>query len=58
MVVDLHVHSTASSDADFTPREIVEMAINKKLWAIAITAMIQWQVKRKVCIGGINLAWK
>lgn len=37
MVVDLHVHSTASSDADFTPREIVEMAINKKLWAIAIT---------------------
>lgn len=37
MTVDLHVHSTASSDADFTPRELVEMAINKKLWAIAIT---------------------
>ena len=36
MVVDLHVHTTASSDADYTPREIVEMAINKKLWTIAI----------------------
>ena len=36
-LVDLHVHSTASSDADFTPRELVEMAINKKLWTIAIT---------------------
>lgn len=37
MTVDLHVHSIASSDADFSARELVEMAINKKLWAIAIT---------------------
>jgi len=36
MVIDLHVHTTASSDADYTPQEIVEMAVNKKLWTIAI----------------------
>jgi predicted metal-dependent phosphoesterase TrpH len=37
MAVDLHVHTTASSDGDYTPREIVEMAIKKKLQAVAIT---------------------
>lgn len=37
MFVDLHVHTTASSDGDCTPHEIVEMAFQKKLRAIAIT---------------------
>ncbi|MDD4146526.1 MAG: PHP domain-containing protein [Clostridia bacterium] len=37
MVVDLHVHTTASSDGDYTPREIVEMAVKKKIRVLAIT---------------------
>ena len=34
--VDLHIHSTAS-DGTLTPREIVSMALDLKLAAIAIT---------------------
>lgn len=37
MQIDLHVHTTASSDGDYTPREVVEMACKKKLQALAIT---------------------
>lgn len=36
MEVDLHIHSTAS-DGTFSPRQIVEMAVQKKLKAIALT---------------------
>lgn len=37
MAVDLHIHSLASSDGEFSAREIVEMAQKLKLEAIAIT---------------------
>lgn len=36
MEVDLHIHSTAS-DGTFSPKEIIEMAVLKKLKVIAIT---------------------
>ncbi|WP_022819883.1 PHP domain-containing protein [Fusobacterium russii] len=36
MEVDLHIHTTAS-DGTFSPREIIEMAVKKKMKAIAIT---------------------
>lgn len=36
MEVDLHIHSTAS-DGTFSPKKIVEMAVQKKLKAIALT---------------------
>lgn len=37
MAVDLHMHTTASSDGEFSPREIVELAKTNQLQAIAIT---------------------
>jgi predicted metal-dependent phosphoesterase TrpH len=37
MKVDLHVHTIASSDGDYTSREVVEIACQKKLQAIALT---------------------
>lgn len=36
MEVDLHIHTTAS-DGTFSPKEIIEMAVNKNMKAIAIT---------------------
>lgn len=36
MAVDLHIHSIASSDGEFTARELVEMALQLKLKAIAV----------------------
>ena len=36
MLLDLHIHTTAS-DGQYTPSEIVSMAIEKKLSVIAIT---------------------
>ena len=37
MAVDLHIHTAASSDGEFTPREIVELARANQLEAIALT---------------------
>jgi predicted metal-dependent phosphoesterase TrpH len=37
MAVDLHLHTTASSDGEFSPREIVELAKANRLEAIALT---------------------
>ena len=34
--IDLHLHTTAS-DGGFTPRELVEVAFEKKVTTIAIT---------------------
>ena len=34
--IDLHIHTTAS-DGTYTPSEVVEMALEKGLYAIAIT---------------------
>jgi predicted metal-dependent phosphoesterase TrpH len=36
VAVDLHIHSIASSDGEFTARELVEMALQLKLKAIAV----------------------
>jgi 3',5'-nucleoside bisphosphate phosphatase len=35
--VDLHVHSNLSGDADYSPRQLFEMAIDSELLAFAIT---------------------
>ncbi len=35
-IIDLHIHTTAS-DGTFTPKELVDYAVKKKLSAIAIT---------------------
>jgi hypothetical protein len=35
--IDLHMHSNYSDDADFTPQELIAMAIDKDLAAISIT---------------------
>ncbi|MDF2930538.1 MAG: hypothetical protein K0Q75_2776 [Anaerospora sp.] len=37
MTVDLHIHTVASGDGEFAPREIIECATEAKLQAIAIT---------------------
>ncbi len=37
MAVDLHIHTTASSDGEFSPREIIEFAKANQLQAIALT---------------------
>jgi predicted metal-dependent phosphoesterase TrpH len=37
MAIDLHIHTAASSDGEFSPQEIVELAKAKQLQAIAIT---------------------
>jgi len=37
MTVDLHIHTVASGDGEFAPREIIERAKEAKLHAIAIT---------------------
>ncbi len=34
--IDLHIHSTASSDGSYSPKEIVDMAITSSMKAIAI----------------------
>lgn len=36
MAIDLHIHTT-NSDGDYTPKEVVEFALEKNLQAIAIT---------------------
>ena len=36
MKIDLHIHSTAS-DGKYTPKQLVDMALNKKISAISIT---------------------
>ena len=37
MAVDLHIHTVASGDGEFSPREIIRFAKEKKLDSIAIT---------------------
>ncbi|MDD4048281.1 MAG: PHP domain-containing protein [Clostridia bacterium] len=37
MAIDLHVHTTASGDGDFSPKKVVEIAKEKNIQAIAIT---------------------
>lgn len=65
MAIDLHLHSTAS-DGTMTPEELVEMALNLKLKAIAITdhdsvdgiipALIYGQRKKIEVISAVELS--